>query len=650
LSVEELLRTQITSVGRKAQQVAKAPAAVYVITQEDIRRSGATNIPDLLRIVPGLVVARINGSTWAISARGDAKQYSQNMLVLVDGRSVYSRLFSGVFWNTLDLLLEDIDRIEVIRGPGAVMWGSNAVNGVISIITKRSQATQGGLVTLGTGTDDRAMMGFRYGGRRGDRLSYRFYGKFNARQYRDAGSYLYRPDVSYGAGTQGLLRDVCPTDDDGQLWRTGFRMDWERSARDTVTLLGEVFGQRYQQSVWLVSPGARLDRLASKDTPAGGNFLARWTHTNSPDEETTVQFWVDRMAQNSALYQVRADMVDGEVQHRRQLSESNEMHVGGGYRWTTDSLRNGPFQFRDGTRGGALMNAVIRDEHQLIPGRLTVSAGLRAEHNGYTGFEWQPSVRLLYTPSKTTAWWLAWSRAVRTPSRIEADVEAVPIGFVHFQSNPVLLQVRGSDQFRSEQVGATETGFRLQRRQRWTVDLALFYNRQTRKSSVEFGELEVRTQPFVDIRQNTFFANNRRGSSRGGELALTGIVRPWWRMQGSYSYQRSVSDPVPGFAGLVGYLTAMDPGHQARLQSFWNAGRRWQADVSLFGVGPVAGRNVPGYLRADARLSWRPDRHQDWSVVAQDLFNNGRLEWAPDLYVYAIPARRAVVVRWTVQF
>ncbi len=655
LSVEEILRTQITSVGRKAQQVAKAPAAVYVITQEDIRRSGATNIPDLLRIVPGLVVARINGSTWAISARGDARQYSQKMLVLIDGRSVYGRLFSGVFWNSQDLLLEDIDRIEVIRGPGAVMWGSNAVNGVISIITKSSQATQGGLVTLGVGSDDRGLVGFRYGGRRGDRLAYRFWGKFNARQYRDAGTAVYRPNVSYPNTGHSFVPDLSLAGDDGQLWRTGFRMDWDRSARETLTLLGELYGQRYAQASWQIGQGAQLRQLYSRDTPAGGNFLARWSRSVAAGEDTTVQFYVDRANQTGTLYDVRVDTIDAEIQHRRLLAENNEIHVGGGYRLTLDSLRNGPFQFRPGSRSGALWNGVIRDEHQLIARKLTLSAGLRGEHNGYTGFALQPSVRLLFTPVKEQAWWLSWSRAVRTPSRVEADTDALPIGIffapqMGLGQTPVLLQVRGSSSFANERVSASEAGFRLQRRQLWSFDVALFYNRYERLSSVSYGQFHASYFPAVDLRQDVIFSNGRHGTSRGAELALAGAPRSWWRLHGSYSYLRSVTEPYPGIAGLVGKSSALDPAHQAKLQSFWNLGRRWQADVSLYGVGPARERNVPGYLRADTRISWRPTRNQDWSFVTQDLFNNGRLEWEPDLFVYSIPTRRAVILRWTVQF
>lgn len=650
-SVEEILRTQITSVGRKAQQVAKAPAAVFVLTQEDIRRSGATNLPDLLRIVPGMVVARINGADWAISARGDARQFSNKMLIMIDGRSVYGRLFSGVFWNAQDVFLEDVERIEVIRGPGAVMWGSNAVNGVINIISRKSSATQGGLVTLGTGTDDRGLVAMRYGGRWGDRLSYRVWGKFNEREYRSAGDLMFRPDPEYGPTARPLIGERGQRADTGRQIRAGFRMDWEKSAQDNVTVMGEMYGLEYRQDSWLIGSGGRVDRQYSRDEPWGGNALARWTRTSSADRETTVQLWGDHAVQRGTLYTIGVTTLDAEVQHRRKFGENNELHLGGGYRMTSDSIDSVPFQFRPAQRRDGLWNGVIRDEYQLVPGKLTLSAGLRGEHNAYTGFEFQPSVRLLYAPVKQQAWWVAWSRAVRTPSRTENDTERMALGVTFFDQLPIPLQLRGDTGFLSERLHAFEAGYRFERKQRWSMDLAWFENRYSRLSSAEPGRLLMQLLPTgLDLRQEIVFRNGQQGVSRGAELALAGTLRPWWRMHGSYSYLRTMRDRSPGFSGIEGRIVGSDPSHQVKLRSMWNLGKRWQADVSVYGVGRVPWRNVPGYVRADTRLSWRPSRTQEWSLVGQDLFSHGRLEWQPELYIFAIPTRRALILRWTVHF
>jgi len=237
------------------------------------------------------------------------------------------------------------------------------------------------------------------------------------------------------------------------------------------------------------------------------------------------------------------------------------------------------------------------------------------------------------------------------PRRGERDLQQLPLGLSSFQQLPVLLQVRGNQAFLSERVHATEAGFRWQHRQRWSVDLALFHNRYTRLASLEPGQLHIEwRQPVPDIRQDLIFSNGRQGVNCGGELSLSANLRPWWRLLGSYSYLNTVSDRATNFAGVDGRLTRMDPAHQAKLQSHWNLGQRWQADVSLYAVGRVVQRPVPGYLRADTRLSWRPSRIQEWSFITQDLFNNGRLEWQPELFIYAIPTRRAVLLRWTFQF
>jgi iron complex outermembrane receptor protein len=324
--------------------------------------------------------------------------------------------------------------------------------------------------------------------------------------------------------------------------------------------------------------------------------------------------------------------------------------VGGGYRLTSDSIDSVPFRFRRPSRTDGLWNGVVRDEQQYFGGKLTVSAGLRGEHNAYTGFEFQPSVRLLFAPTKQQGWWLAWSRAVRTPSRAEHDTEALPIGYVKLPEMAVLLQVRGNTGFLSERVRTTELGFRFNRRQRWSADVALFRTRYTRLNSAEKGELYFQMNPVPDIRQDVVIMNGRQGVSWGGEASLSWDVTPWWRLHGSYTHLKTYIDHAPGYLGIDAPSYGQDPERQLKLRSLWNLGRRIQFDTSIYGVDRVRQRYLPGYARVDGRLSWRPTRMQEWSLVGQDLFNNGRLEWQPDLYVYAIPTRRAVVCRWTFQF
>lgn len=651
LSVEEILGLQVTSVGRKAQQLANAPAAVYVITQEDIRRSGANSIPDLLRIVPGLVVARISGNAWAISARGGTRQFANKMQVMVDGRPVYNRLFSGVFWDTLDLMLEDIDRIEVIRGAGAVMWGSNAVNGVIHIITKSTKDTLGSLLTLGTGNEDVAFSAFRFGGKRGERLSYRLWGKQNFRAFYAPGSSLVRQKTLVSQGESRLVSDGFADDQDASALRSGFRLDWQKSAQDSLELSGMLYRNQNNMEAWFFEPGASANRFSTNEVTPGGNLLARWTHLSSKAAETTYQFWVDRSIRNSQLYEIRLDAVDADVQHRRKISENNELHLGAGYRLTGDSLiGNKTFRFAPSSRTDSLSNVMLRNEHQWLQSRLTLSAGIRAEHNAYTGFEWQPSIRLLFTPTKSQSLWASYSRAVRTPSRAEHDSDSVPLARTTIESIPVLLDFTGNRQMNAERIKEWALGYRYQRRQRWSLDVSAFRNSLTSLASVEPGRLELKPGPELRLRQLLFTGNGRVGLFQGIEVAGSGTITQNWKVHGSYSFLAQRTDVASGSRDIYGPLTREEPRSQFKFRSLYNLSRQWQFDTSLYRVASIPVQEIPSRLRIDTRLGWRPNRKHDLSIVAQDLLDQRQLEFPSELFVYAVPVRRTILLRWTVRF
>lgn len=651
LSVEEILGLQITSVGRKAQQVAKAPAAVYVITQEDIRRSGATTIPDLLRIVPGLVVARINGNSWAISSRGGARQFANKMQVMIDGRPVYNRLFSGVYWDAQDLILEDIDRIEVVRGTGSVMWGSNAVNGVIHIITKAAQETQGSQITLGTGNEERAFSSYRYGGRVGERFFYRIWGKQNYRQYYAPGSPLIRRKLIETPGQRRSVSDGFSDDQDGSALRMGFRLDWQKSAQDTVQVSGMIFRNSFSLESWQLGTGRVPDRLRAEEEAPGGNVLARWVRSKSSDSETSVQFWADRTRRDSQLYKLRLDAVDLEVQHRRLLSENNEIHLGAGYRLTTDNLTSDrAFRFREQARTDSLSNLMIRDEHQWFSRRVTVSAGIRVEQNTYTGFEWQPAFKFLFAPAKSHSFWGGWSRAVRTPSRAERDTTTFPIGQSEFQGLPVLIDLVGNQNLQAELVREWSAGYRYQQRQRWSIDLNLFHNRLTGLTSIELGERSLEFAPSLLVRQRVSNGNGREGTSRGFEFTGSASLKSWWKIHGSYSYLSSFSRAKPDSTDPTQYISGEEPRHQFKMRSLWNLSKRWQFDVSGYAIDRIPAYQVPGKLRIDSRLGWRPTRSHELSFVVQDWLDQRRLEFQSELFAYAVPVHRSMILRWTVRF
>jgi iron complex outermembrane recepter protein len=341
LSIEEILNVPVTSVGRKAQRVATAPAAVYVITQEDIRRSGAQTIPDLLRIVPGLTVARINAYSWAISARGGLGQYANKMQVMIDGRSVYNRLFSGVYWDTQDLLLEDIDRIEVIRGTGAVSWGSNAVNGVIHIITRSAKATQGSIVVAGTGSKERLFGAYRYGGQIGEKLFYRVWGKHYSRDFYSPNASLLRQSNVTESGDRSVTSDSTNYSQDGSTSRFGFRMDWQPTRRDQIQAQGMIYDSDLNVLTWTFNRQFVATQRRDGENAPGGSFQFGWTRAHDNGGETTLQWFGDRSTRESGTQRLRLDMSDFQIQHRRPLGENHELSIAAGARLTTDSLVDG---------------------------------------------------------------------------------------------------------------------------------------------------------------------------------------------------------------------------------------------------------------------------------------------------------------------
>jgi iron complex outermembrane receptor protein len=363
-------------VGKKQQKLSEAAAAVYVITQEDIRRSGVTSIPEALRMAPGLDVARIDSSTWAVSARGFNGQYSSKMLVLVDGRSVYTPLFSGVYWDTVDLPLEDIERIEVIRGPGATMWGANAVNGVINIISKRARGTQGGLVSTGAGNEEEGFGGFRYGGRLGPKAYYRVYSK-----------YFQRSDLLTPTGLSAA--------DEWHTARGGFRMDWDPSDKDSVTVEGDLHGGRNGQPLRtfvLASPYSQA--VDGQIHSTGGDVLTRWRRTFSPNSEMELQLSYGRTDRRDVIFREVRDTVQADFQHRFTLTPRHEILWGLAYQFTTDQVDGTDIAtLNPNQRGTDLYSAFAQDEVTLAPDRLRLALGSKLEHNDYTGFEFEPSVQ-----------------------------------------------------------------------------------------------------------------------------------------------------------------------------------------------------------------------------------------------------------------
>jgi len=399
LPLEALMEITVSSVAKKEQRLADSAAAIFVITQEDIRRSGVTTIADALRMVPGLEVARIDANKWAISSRGFNSRFAGQMLVLFDGRVVYTPLFSGVFWDRQDTVLEDVERIEMIRGPGAALWGANAVNGVINIITKRADETLGGQVSAGSGTEERAFGSIRYGFELNHQNQMRLYLKHSDRD-----------NLRQTNGSNG--------NDAWHMTQGGFRLDSELTSQDSLTVQGDLYDGRLGETYSNMLPDYRT--IDSVTSVFGANILSRWKRSLADSADLSLQIYYDRSQQKMQVIEEKRDTIDLDFQHRFPVGATHEITWGLGYRYSHDSINNSTYVMLTPTSQDTnLFSSFVQDDITLIPDKLHLILGSKFEHNDYTGFEIQPTARLLWTPNRQNSVWLSVSRAVRTPSRGE---------------------------------------------------------------------------------------------------------------------------------------------------------------------------------------------------------------------------------------
>ena len=618
LSVEQLLDLKVTSVARREETLSRSPAAICVITQEDIRRSGARNIPDALRLAPGLDVAQVDAHTWAVSARGFNDVFANKLLVLIDGRSVYTPLFSGVFWEMQDVLIEDISRIEVIRGPGAALWGANAVNGVINITTKRAAETQGGLVTAGGGNEERAFTSFRFGGTLNADLHYRVFGKWFAR------------DESEKIGG-GAANDAW------SMGHIGFRVDWT-PGENVFTLQGDLqrgFEETLYERLRSRPPFEAYQDHASDDI-SGGNILARWTRELANGGQLSLQTYYDRTNRKTPIFGEQRDTFDIDLQHRFRWGDRQTIVWGGGYRYGSDEITNHfDISFRPEARSTNLFNAFAQDEIALVKERLVLTLGSKIEHNDFTGFEFQPSARLLWTPAARHSVWASISRAVRTPSRAEDDIliqqgPVLPASALFPGSPATLTSISGNRDFCSEEVIASELGYRVEATARLSFDLALFYHEYRRLGSFETGEpaLDLLAQP---ARINVVIANLLESETYGGELTSTWQAAPWWKWRANYSLLYVQTHLARGGGYVAGEQRAegSSPRHQAAVRSSIDLPRGWEFDAGLRYVDALPALAVPSYLALDLRIGWRISDAVEFSVVGRNLFDQRHVEFRP---------------------
>jgi iron complex outermembrane receptor protein len=593
LTLEQLMDIDVTSVSRRSEPVSGAAAAVTVITAEDIRRSGATNLPDVLRLAVSLEVAQSNGNTWAISSRGFNTTTANKLLVLIDGRSVYTPLYSGVFWDAQDVMLEDVDRIEIIRGPGAALWGANAVNGVINIVTKSSRDTQGTLVTLGGGNQEEAFTSFRQGGRLGADTTYRVYGKY---------SYLGALDLADGDSAQDPLRR-------GQA---GFRLDRAADASDAgagaFTLQGDAYHGLAGQTVVIRSDTA-LD---------GANLLGRWSHDESPNAGSDLQVYYDYTHRDIPdWFEEHRHTLDVDYQQRLPSGPRQEVVWGGGYRVTSDEVVNSAgVAFLPDHRTESLFSAFAQDEITLRP-HLRLTLGTKLEHNDWTGFELQPSVRFAWVPDDRRTLWGAVSRAVRTPTRYDEDIV-----FYTAQGMPLL---EGTGAFVSEDLLAYELGYRAQVRQGLVIDIATYYNVYDHLRSFQ-PATGTPTAPLPYV-----FTNQLNADTWGLELRTSLQAASWWRLHVGYAYYNEDLTLDPGSLDPTGgKAEGNDPPSRFLLRSQMDLPRSVELDGTLRYVARLPSPVVPAYTELDLRLGWKATSSLELSLVGQNLLHARHPEFGPD--------------------
>ncbi len=632
LSIEELMSMEVTSVSKKAQKLSDSPAAVFVITAEDVRRSGVTSVPEALRLAPGVNVARIDSNKWAVSARGFNGRFANKLLVLVDGRTVYSPSFSGVYWEARDVMLEDLDRIEVIRGPGATLWGANAVNGVINIITRHAADTAGATVTLVAG-DEEQQGALRVGGKLGENNYGRAYVKGSRRD-----------DFKHPDG-----------DTAGDTWDTvsvGFRTDYQLSHKDSLTLQGDFYSGDIDQHIIvadLAPPYVRmLDDAADID---GWNVLGRWSHTISARSEFTLQGYIDRANRDEVIGDQSDETFDIDFQHLFALGQRQIVVWGAGYRYSETNIEGRLAVANIGSphRDDELINLFVQDEITLIENTLSMTVGAKVERNDYTGTEVQPSTRFMWTPADGHKAWFSVSRAVRTASRAEHDLNV--LAAVIPPSPPfvpaVALVVSGNDQYDAEELTAWELGYRFAPVRALSLDMTAFYNDYDQLRSTALGAPVFKG---FYIEQPLGFSNQLSGETHGFELAAVWQASKAWRWDLAYSFLETDFDTQTAADKVQ---NGIGPRHQVSLRSLFDISDNLEFDVWARYVDKamaVDGRafglvEIDSYVATDVRLAWRPDRQLELALVGQNLFDSQHLEYIQESFTLPTEVERGVYIK-----
>ena len=642
LSLDELASIKITSFTNKEQKLSQVAGAVYVITREQIARSGLTSVPELLRLAPGVDVAQANGNQWSVSVRGTVGVYTDKLLVLIDGRSIYSPVFSGVYWDLGMPLLDDIDRIEVIRGPGATIWGANAVLGVINIITKKASETPGTRVTAGGGTTERAFGSVSTGGA--------------------IGSTNYR--IFFGGSDHASLSQASGANA-GDQWSSiqgGFRLDGSHGPDTWMIEAGLFRAPENSAGITLSVPAQQLLDTPFQLTDVTGDLTGEWRRRIGEKGELRISAWYDYMDKpEPTASEVLTRMSDIEAKYDFTARRHNLSFGGGERTITADISSQATVLFTPDRLTYANLNAFAQDEIHFRHDTLLLTLGAKLEHNHFGGWGPEPSVNLLWMPRKNQSLWISSAQSLRTPSLQERDVfiqtDILP-GSPLTGGLPIVAAVVGSPAFGAEKVTDFESGYRAQLSKRFSADLALFYDRFSDMRSFAGGApvFVPAAVPYLEVVETT--GNAAAATGKGGEVSFAWQALRDWKLEGSYSYRvvdsRIVASAAPG----------SDPGdsnegprNKWRMQSYVNIGKAWKLDTFLYWTGATGAPQIsglagpiPAYTRLDVRLGYKAGSHWQLSLAGQNLLQSRHLEGMPDLLTGFSYVNRGAYLKSTWQF
>lgn len=625
LSVDTLNDLQVTSVSRKLESAFKAPAAIYVISKEEIERSGATSIAEALRLAPGIQVANTDSNKWSISSRGFAAQFANKLLVQIDGRSVYTPLFSGVYWDIQDTILSDIKRIEVIRGPGATLWGANAVNGVINIITEETFNTQGTLITGLSGNQETGTISARHGGKINDNT-------------------FYKTFIKYSNHDNSKLTNNQDRNDNWYMRRTGFRIDGTELNETRYTLQGEIFDGNKNRNLVLPNSDGSFFRAVDTVSISGGNILGRWNYDFENNKEGNLQIYYDYSSRDYSLFKQDLHVFDLDWQSTLKYRKNHDIIWGAAYRRVMDSLEGSTYlDYSPGSRTSNLYSFFLQDKIAIIPNELFFTVGSKLEHNNFTGIEVQPSVRLAWSPNNRHSLWSAISRAVRTPSRSEDDIKLIPSAFP-----PALIQQEGRRTFDSERLTAYEVGYRYRPSNKLNFESNLFFNDYSELRSAEIGSAKLSNGLLV---VPVTPGNNGFGEAYGFELNATWKVNPIWTLSSYYTYLKMTLHKKDGSTDTEFAKTeGLSPQNQFHIRSHLDLPHNFELDNHLYFVDNLPGGDIDSYIRFDTRLAYHPTDNVELSIVGQNLFDDWHQEFPTGLHAEDAQIGRSIYGKVQVRF